>query len=112
MAQSETKGGTKWPHVTLRRCRPPRSGPPAIRGSAGAPPIEGGEQVARYLVDIAGRAPGNVTFLEHTANGQPGLVAQQNRVTFDGVRVRRRGRPDQASPGNTQPEKLRPWTTG
>jgi hypothetical protein len=28
--------------------------------SAGLRPIEGGEQVARYLVDIVGRAPGNV----------------------------------------------------
>src|SRR5216683_6399418 len=29
-------------------------------------PIEGGEQIARYLAELAGRAPGNVTFLERT----------------------------------------------
>src|ERR1700730_8693409 len=44
-------------------------------------PIQGGEQIARFVVDIAGRAPSNVTFLERTVNGQPGLVAQQDGVT-------------------------------
>jgi hypothetical protein len=51
------------------------------RASAALRPIEGGEQIARYLVDIAGQAPGNVTFLERTVNGQPGPVAQQDDVT-------------------------------
>jgi hypothetical protein len=112
MAQSETKGGTKWPHVTLRRCRPPRSGPPAIRGSAGAPPIEGGEQVARYLVDIAGRAPGNVTFPEHPANGQPGLVAQQDGVTVTVFALDVAGGRIKHLWAIPNPENLRPWTTG
>ena len=49
--------------------------------SAALRPIEGGEQVARYLVDLADRAPGNMTILERTVNGQPGLVAQQDGVT-------------------------------
>jgi RNA polymerase sigma factor (sigma-70 family) len=49
--------------------------------SAALRPIQGGEQIARYLVDLAGRAPSNVTFLERTVNGQPGLVAQQDGVT-------------------------------
>jgi hypothetical protein len=44
-------------------------------------PIEGGEQVARYLADLARAAPGNVVFLERTVNGQPGLVAHQDGVT-------------------------------
>src|SRR5215467_811582 len=44
-------------------------------------PIEGGEQIARAWVEIADRRPGNVTFLERTVNGQPGLVAQQDGVT-------------------------------
>jgi Sigma-70, region 4 len=44
-------------------------------------PIEGGEQVARYLANLARAAPGNVTLLERTVNGQPGLVAQQDGVT-------------------------------
>ncbi len=80
--------------------------------SAAPRPIEGGEQVARYLVDLAGRAPRNVTFLERTVNGQPGLVAQQDGVTvmvmaFDlaGDRIRHIW-------AVLNPDKLRPWTTG
>jgi RNA polymerase sigma factor (sigma-70 family) len=79
--------------------------------SAALRPIDGGEQIARYLVDLAGRAPGNVTFLERTVNGQPGLVAQQDGVTatvfaFDvsGDRITRIW-------AIRNPEKLRPWTT-
>lgn len=74
-------------------------------------PIEGGERVARYLVDVAGRAPG-LTLLERTVNGQPGLVAQLDRVTvtvfaFDiaGDRIKRIW-------AVRNPEKLRPWTAG
>jgi RNA polymerase sigma factor (sigma-70 family) len=75
-------------------------------------PIEGGEQVARLLVDVAGRAPSNATILERTVNGQPGLVAQHDGVTvavmaFDvaGDRIKRIW-----VVGN--PDKLRPWTAG
>ncbi len=68
-------------------------------------PIEGGEQIARYIVDLAARAPGNVTILERTVNGQPGLVAQQERRHRDGVRVRRHGRTDQAHLGRAQPRQ-------
>jgi RNA polymerase sigma factor (sigma-70 family) len=80
--------------------------------SAQLRPIEGGEQIARYLVDLAGRAPSNVTFLERTVNGQPGLVAQQDGVTvavyaFDiaGDRIKHMW-------VVRNPDKLRPWTTG
>ena len=80
--------------------------------SAALRPIEGGEQIARYLVDLAGRAPGNLTILERTVNGQPGLVAQQDGVTvtvfaFDvaGDRITRIW-------AVRNPDKLRPWTTG
>ena len=75
-------------------------------------PIEGGEQIARAWVEIANRAPSNMTFLERTVNGQPGLVAQQDGVTvtvfaFDvaGDRVKHIW-------VIRNPEKLRPWTTG
>ena len=75
-------------------------------------PIEGAEQIARFLVDLASRAPGNLTFLERTVNGQPGLVAQQDGVTvtvfaFDvpGDRIARIW-------AVRNPGKLRPWTTG
>ncbi len=80
--------------------------------SAALRPIEGSEQIAHYVVEITGRAPGNVTILERTVNGQPGLVAQQDGVTvtvfaFDvaGDRIRRIW-------AVRNPDKLRPWTTG
>ncbi|MEV7630705.1 sigma factor-like helix-turn-helix DNA-binding protein [Actinoplanes sp. NPDC089786] len=75
-------------------------------------PIEGAAQIARAWVEIARRAPRDMTFLERTVNGRPGLVAQQNGRTLtvfafavadDRIRciwvVR-------------NPEKLRLWTTG
>jgi RNA polymerase sigma factor (sigma-70 family) len=75
-------------------------------------PIEGGEQIARAWVEIANRAPSNMTFLERTVNGQPGLVAQQDGVTvtvfaFDIVddRIKHIW-------AVRNPEKLRPWTAG
>ncbi len=79
--------------------------------SAAPRPIEGGEQVARYLADLASRAP-SLTILERTVNGQPGLVAQQDGVTvtvfaFDitAGRITRIW-------AIRNPEKLRPWRTG
>jgi RNA polymerase sigma factor (sigma-70 family) len=78
--------------------------------SAALHPIEGGEQVARYVADLAGRVPGNMTFLERTVNGQPGLVAQQDGVTVTvfafevaGMRIKRIW-------AVRNPDKLRPWT--
>jgi len=78
-------------------------------------PIEGGERIARYAVDLADLADlaiGGLTLLERTVNGQPGLVAQQDGVTvtvfaFDiaGDRITRIW-------AVRNPEKLRPWTTG
>ncbi|NEA26831.1 RNA polymerase sigma factor SigJ [Actinomadura bangladeshensis] len=74
-------------------------------------PIEGAEPIAHAWIDLAGRRPDNMTVLERTVNGQPGLVAQQDGVTvtvfaFDiaddrikHIWVMR------------NPEKLRPWTT-
>jgi RNA polymerase sigma factor (sigma-70 family) len=80
--------------------------------SAALHPIEGAEQIARYYVDIAGRTLNDVTILERTVNGQPGLVAQQDGVTvtvfaFDlaGDRIRHIW-------AVRNPEKLRPWMTG
>jgi len=80
--------------------------------SAALHPIEGAEQIARYLVDIAVAATGQVTFLERTVSGQPGLVAQQDGVTvtvfaFDiaGDRITRIW-------AVRNPGKLRPWTAG
>jgi len=74
-------------------------------------PIEGGQQVARVFVDVASKAP-DLSLLESTVNGQPGLVVQQDGATvgvvaFDvaGDRIRRIW-------AVRNPEKLRPWTTG
>jgi RNA polymerase sigma-70 factor (ECF subfamily) len=74
-------------------------------------PIEGGEQIAHAWVELARRATNNMTLLERTVNGQPGLVAQQDGVTvtvfaFDvaGDRIKRIW-------VIRNPEKLRPWTT-
>jgi RNA polymerase sigma factor (sigma-70 family) len=74
-------------------------------------PIEGGEQIARVYVDIAGRAP-DVTMLERTVNGQPGLVAQQDGVTVTVFAFDIAGDRIKHIWAIRNPEKLRPWTTG
>ena len=79
--------------------------------SAALRPIEGGEQIARYLVGLLRQAPSNVAFLERTVNGQPGLVAQLDSITeavyaFDvaGGRIKHLW-------VVRNPDKLRSWTT-
>jgi RNA polymerase sigma factor (sigma-70 family) len=80
--------------------------------SAALRPIEGGEQVARYLAGITGRAPGNVTLLERAVNGQPGLVAQQDGVTVTVFAFDIAGDRITHIWAVRNPGKLRPWTTG
>jgi len=77
--------------------------------SAAPHPVHGGEEIARYFADLAGRRIG-LTLLERTVNGQPGLVAQHEGETvvviaFDiaGDRIRNIW-------AVRNPEKLRPWT--
>ena len=77
--------------------------------SATLHPVQGGEQVAGVLLDVAGRLP-DLRILERSVNGQPGLVAQQGGVTvtvlaFDvaGDRITRIW-------AVRNPQKLRPWT--
>jgi RNA polymerase sigma factor (sigma-70 family) len=74
-------------------------------------PIEGSELIARAYVDVIDIAP-NLTILERTVNGQPGLVGQLDGVTvtvyaFDIVddRIKRIW-------AVRNPEKLRAWTGG
>jgi RNA polymerase sigma-70 factor (ECF subfamily) len=74
-------------------------------------PLEGGEQIARAYLDVARWAP-NLTLLERTVNGQPGLVAQLDGVTvtvyaFDVAdgRIKRIW-------AVRNPEKLRNWIAG
>ncbi|WP_049567564.1 RNA polymerase sigma factor SigJ [Nonomuraea sp. SBT364] len=74
-------------------------------------PLEGSEQIAHYTLILASRAP-NLTLLERTVNGQPGLVVQQDGVTTGVIAF------DFADDRITHiwsvrnPEKLRAWTPG
>jgi RNA polymerase sigma-70 factor, ECF subfamily len=80
--------------------------------SATLHPIEGAEEIARFLADLVRRAPGNVTFLERTVSSQPDLVAQQDgaAVTVFAFRIA----DDRIAHiwAVRNPGKLRPWTTG
>ena len=75
-------------------------------------PVEGGQQIARYLVDLAGRAASNVTILERTVNGQPGLAAQQDGLTVTVMAFNVTGDKITHIWAVRNPGKLRPWTTG
>ena len=79
--------------------------------SATPHPIEGGEQVARALLDTAGRMP-DLRILERTVNGQPGLVAQQAGVTVTVMALDIAGDRITHIWAVRNPEKLRPWTAG
>ena len=80
--------------------------------SAELHPVEGAGQIARFFVNLAVKAPPDMTILERTVNGQPGMVAQLDGVTvavyaFDiaGDRIKHIW-------AVLNPDKLRPWTTG
>ena len=75
-------------------------------------PIEGAEQIARYLIELAGRAPAGVSFLERTVNGQPGLIAQQDGLTVTVFAFDVAGDQIKRIWAVRNPDKLRPWTTG
>jgi hypothetical protein len=75
-------------------------------------PVEGGEQIAHYLVGIAGRTPGTVAILERTVNGQPGLVAQYDGVTVAVYAFEIAGGRIKHIWAVRNPDKLRSWTTG
>ena len=75
-------------------------------------PIEGGEQIARAWVEIASHLPSNMTVLERTVNGQPGLVAQQDGVTVTVFAFDIAGDRIKHIWAMLNPDKLRPWTTG
>ena len=74
-------------------------------------PIEGAEQIARYMVDLADRAQ-ELTLLERTVNGQPGLIAQEDGVTVTVFAFEVAGDRIKHVWAVRNPEKLRPWTTG
>jgi hypothetical protein len=55
---------------------------------------------------------GEVTILERTVNGQPGLVAQQDGVTTTVLAFDLAGDRIRSIWVVRNPDKLRPWTTG
>jgi RNA polymerase sigma-70 factor (ECF subfamily) len=75
-------------------------------------PIEGSEQIACAWIEIANRGRGNVTLMERTVNGQPGLVAQQDGVIVTVFAFEIAGDRIKHIWVVRNPEKLRPWTTG
>jgi RNA polymerase sigma factor (sigma-70 family) len=73
-------------------------------------PIHGGEQIARFFADRASTVR-NVTILERTVNGQPGLVAQLDGVTVSVLAFDIAGEKIKHIWATLNPNKLRPWTT-
>ena len=77
--------------------------------SAALNPIEGGRRVAQVFLEIARRLP-DLTLVEHTVNGQPGLVGRHEDATVAVLAF------DIAQDRITHiwavrnPDKLRPWT--
>ena len=101
------------PTAASTRCRAigrPAALRSAARVSAALRPIEGAGQIARYVVDITSRAPGSMTILERTVNGQPGLVAQQDGVTVTVFAFDVAGDRITHIWAARNPDKLRPWT--
>ena len=75
-------------------------------------PIKGAEQIAHGWAEIADRMPGNMTLLQRTVNGQPGLVAQQDGVTMTVFAFEIVGDRIKQIWAVRNPEKLHPWTMG
>jgi RNA polymerase sigma factor (sigma-70 family) len=75
-------------------------------------PIKGAEQIAHGWAEIANRMPGNMTLLQRTVNGQPGLVAQQDGVTVTVFAFEIVGDRIKQIWAVRNPEKLHPWTMG
>ncbi|MEU8039086.1 sigma factor-like helix-turn-helix DNA-binding protein [Streptosporangium sp. NPDC049078] len=80
-------------------------------GVAGAAlrPIDGAERIVRALLNLAGRLS-NLTILERTVNGQPGLVVQQDGVIVTVAAFDVEGDQIKRIWGVRNPDKLRPWT--
>ena len=74
-------------------------------------PVEGGEQVARYFVDLMARRSDHLTILERTVNGQPGLVIQVDGATVSVMAFHVTGDRIKHVWAILNPDKLRPWTS-
>ncbi|MFF4396522.1 RNA polymerase sigma factor SigJ [Streptomyces sp. NPDC001480] len=75
-------------------------------------PIEGGEQIAHAWIELARRRPADMTLLERTVNGQPGLVAQLDGVTVTVFAFEVADDRIKHIWVVRNPEKLRRWTSG
>jgi RNA polymerase sigma factor (sigma-70 family) len=71
-------------------------------------PVRGGEQVARYVVELASRAP-ELTLQECTVNGLPGLIVLQEGTTATVIAFEVTGSRIRQIWAVRNPEKLRPW---
>ncbi|MEU8385202.1 RNA polymerase sigma factor SigJ [Streptosporangium sp. NPDC048865] len=74
-------------------------------------PIRGSEWIMRHAVDLIARAP-ELTILERTVNGQPGLVVQQDGVTVTVMAFEIADDRIRHVWAVRNPDKLRPWTAG
>ena len=74
-------------------------------------PLVGGAQIARSLIDAVGRMA-DLTIVERTVNGQPGLVAQRNGTVVTVYAFDIGGGRITQIWGIRNPQKLLPWTTG
>ena len=79
------------------------------RATAALHPVEGAEQVARYLADLVARAPA-LTIVERAVNGQPGLIARQGSTTVTVFAFDIVGDHVSRIWAIRNPDKLRPWT--
>jgi RNA polymerase sigma-70 factor (ECF subfamily) len=71
-------------------------------------PVDGSENVARVLVDVASMVR-DMTILERRVNGQPGLVVEQDGVTVTVMAFDVAGERITHIWAVRNPEKLRPW---
>jgi RNA polymerase sigma factor (sigma-70 family) len=81
------------------------------RADARLDPIHGAAHVAHGLITVAEIAP-DLTILERTVNGRPGLIAQQDGITVTVFAFDIAGDRIKNIWAVRNPDKLRPWTTG
>ena len=81
------------------------------RTAAALHPIDGAEQIARYVAGLADQVFG-LTLLERMVNGQPGLIAQQDGVTVTVFAFEAAHDRITRIWAVRNPDKLRPWTAG
>jgi RNA polymerase sigma factor (sigma-70 family) len=82
------------------------------RATAVLRPIDGGEQIARYFVQLASQPASSLTLLERMVNGQPGLVVHQDGRIATVLAFHIAGDRITRVWAVRNPDKLRPWTTG